>query len=204
MHTARFVPPILRAAALLWLVATPGSAQSSLAFATLPGSSVAAYSLKNQYRVRLVSAWPVYPGETASCNNNGDEVLEGTIALAESGSLSGKLTRTTTLRFCGAHGADAVAGESCSLTLTGSGTVDVEGGVATDPVTRNGAEATLVWRAADGGTVQVTGTCPPRFQEALALMYRTAAHRVELTLPPAGAGKARQALEDYGWVAEID
>jgi hypothetical protein len=156
--------------------------------------------LSETYHVRLVSAWPQLTLPDGSCNNGGEEQLEGTLVRDSSGRYRGVLTRSSTISFCGSHGP---AREACSMTLSGAGSVNADvvllgtiGGWGDHPVrmhwTPNLAETTTI----------VTGDCPGAFTDKLVAMYTSARHSLEFALP-AGVGSEVQQLEEYGWVVEV-
>ena len=155
--------------------------------------------LKAEYRVRLTSAWPVYAGGSAQCNNRGSEVLEGTLAREGIGGYRGRFRRHTELGFCGAHG--TAQPTRCGLRLSGDGPVDVVATMVAD----SAGQLRLRWQADTGQTVvSVSGSCDQEFQRALEAMYLSATHSIELPVPAAGAGPMARILEDYGWKVEVE
>ncbi len=153
--------------------------------------------LRAEYRVRLTSAWPVYPGESERCNNRGEEVLEGTLVRVADRSYAGRFRRETRLGFCGTHG--VWQPEPCGLRLSGWGVAAVEAIASAD-----GRELQLHWTPVREDTeVLVSGSCSAEFQDGLREMYLTAPHAIELPLPRT-ADPLTETLDDYGWVARVE
>lgn len=183
-----------------------GAAAAALGAATLAFASRSAPEapamrpdpvLRAEYRVRLTSAWPVYPGESEECNNRGEEVLEGTLVRVAGRRYAGRFRRETRLGFCGTHGMRQP--EPCGLRLSGRGEVAVEAIASPD-----GRELHLRWIPARKATdVVVSGSCSAVFQAGLREMYLSAPHAVEFRLPH-GAGARSETLEDYGWVVRVE
>ncbi|MGH7534844.1 MAG: hypothetical protein ACREMG_04605 [Gemmatimonadales bacterium] len=157
--------------------------------------------LKDSYRLRLTSTWPQLVGPVESCVNGGEETIEGVLHREADGTYRGDLTRRTLLRFCGAHGA---ASESCSLSLSGQGTVRLWGDVVGDERSPTGRALRAHWVPADGHRAEISGDCPPSFGEAVERMYLEVRHGAEFSLTGQGAGPRVEMLSDYPWTVELD
>jgi hypothetical protein len=174
-------------------------ARASLAFAkTAPAPA----ALKTAYHVRLISTWP--QEAAGDCRNGGEETLEGTLTRNTDGTYSGSFARNTRLLFCGAHGAEGAAAQSCALTLQGEGRVTANGVVMEDESSPSGRSVRVEWTPAPGHSAEVMGACPAAFKDALRGMYLTTRHAAEIPLTPAGAGPRTERLENYAWTVEID
>jgi hypothetical protein len=155
--------------------------------------------VESVYHLRLTSAWPELR-LSAECVNGGEEVLDGNLHWTDSSLYRGEFSRQTTIRFCGSHGS---AADGCSATLTGSGTVLVEGTVLGSSHNRDGNLVELRWVPDSTTVATLSGDCPDDFGENLRRLYATAIHSVELVLPAGHRRPERQRVEDYGWVVEI-
>lgn len=186
------------ALALSMLGPAPAGAQALALRAPLGLPRVAA--LAPTYHVRLTSAWPQLPA-SGGCENGGSETLEGILTRTPDGGYAGNLSRRTRLLFCGAHGA---AGDACSLVLEGEGRVEVEGVVVADERSSSGQALWVAWTPAAEHGAEVRGLCGPEFKRRVRLMYLTARHGAEFGLPPAGAARWIERLEDYAWIVEIE
>jgi hypothetical protein len=186
------------------LILPAGAAQSALeparvSFAARPTTPAA---LKSAYHVRLTSTWP--QEASGDCRNGGEETLDGTLTRNADGTYSGSLARSTRLLFCGAHGAEGTAGESCALTLDGKGRVTASGVVVDDETSPSGWSVRIEWTPVPGHAAVVTGACPAAFKDALRGMYLTTRHGAEIPLTTAGAGPRTERLENYAWTVELD
>jgi hypothetical protein len=193
------------ALALAALLPPTGAAQRALE--TIPISLARAGhaptpALKPAYRVRLTSTWP--QEVAGGCRNGGAETLDGILTRNVDGSYSGSFARTTRLLFCGAHGAEGTAAQSCALTLDGKGTVTAQGVLVDDETSPSGWSARIEWTPAPGHAAAVTGACPSAFKEALRKMYLTTRHGAEIPLTTAGAGPRKERLENYAWSVELN
>jgi hypothetical protein len=159
-----------------------------------------ASSLKNEYMLRLASAWPSPAGETEECNNRSSETLAGALVRVDDRHYRGRLVRRSDIGFCGSH---PTAGPPCSARLQGVDTVDAA--VELGPVTSGGRESRIVWRPnGEGNSVESWGSCDEHFSTALRKMYGSATHSLELVLPVRGAGIREQALDDWGWTGTVE
>lgn len=157
--------------------------------------------LRPQYRMRLVSDWPQLSAGDLGCINGGQEVLEGTLTQNGDASYAGQFRRRATIRFCGAH---AGATELCALTLTADGTVAARGTVALSRGDWTSPPIELRWTTPEGASdAVVTGDCTPEFNEKVKKLYLSASHSLEFTLPPAGEPRRTIALDDYGWIVDV-
>lgn len=194
----RYLRPPTLFLAPLFLLASPIVAQGHLALAARTPSpergSNTVNPLRAMYQVRLTSDWPQYT-TGAGCANGGEELLTGTLQATAAG-YAGTFRRTATIRFCGSHGQVS----ECALTLMSTGPV-----AATARVYSDGASPMLLLRwvaPEEGGDTEVSGDCPPAFEESVRRLYLTVAHTLEVPLPASPAGHAVR-LDDYGWIAEI-
>jgi hypothetical protein len=199
---------LMAAAALALAALLPPTGAAQSAVETTPaslagaGDAPAAAALKRAYHVRLTSTWP--QEAAGDCRNGGRETLDGTLTLNPDGSYSGSFTRTTRLLFCGAHGTEGTAAQSCALALDGKGTVMANGVVVDDQTSPSGWSARIDWTPAPGHAAVVTGACPAAFKDALRKMYLTTRHGAEIPLTYAGAGPRRERLENYAWTVELN
>jgi hypothetical protein len=188
------------------LIPPAGAAQSALeparvSFALAEKAPTPA-ALKTAYHVRLTSTWP--QEAAGDCRNGGEETLDGTLTRRADGTYSGSLARSTRLLFCGSHGAEGTAGESCALTLDGKGRVTAGGVVVDDETSPSGWSVRVEWTPLPGHAAVVTGACPAAFKDALRGMYLTTRHGAEIPLTTAGAGPRTERLENYAWTVELD
>lgn len=157
--------------------------------------------LRPNYRMRLVSDWPQLTAGGLGCVNGGQEVLEGTLTQTGDASYAGKFRRRATIRFCGAH---AGATEMCALTLTTDGTVAARGTVALSRGDWTSPSIEFRWTTPEGASdVMVEGDCSADFNEKVKKLYLSASHALEFTLPPAGEDRRTMALDDYGWIVDV-
>jgi hypothetical protein len=156
-------------------------------------------ALADAYHLRLESAWPQADVEVA-CRNGGDETVEGTLLRGVDGVYRGALDRRTLILFCGAHGA---GGEACELVLEGHGKVAMTGYVVPDEASPSGSALRLSWHPSPAHGSTVRGACSADFKAAVEGMYRSVTHGVELGVPPAGAEKRVERLENYAWTVEV-
>jgi hypothetical protein len=188
------------------LIPSHGAAQSALrparASFALVGEAPAPAALKTAYHVRLTSTWP--QEAAGACRNGGEETLDGTLTRNADGTYSGSFARNTRLLFCGAHGSEGAARESCALTLLGKGRVTANGAVMEDEISPSGRSVRVEWAPAPGHSAVVTGACPAGFKEALREMYLTTRHGAEIPLTTAGAGPRTERLENYAWTVELE
>lgn len=163
--------------------------------------AIRAALLRPSYRMRLVSDWPQLSGGGLGCVNGGQEVLEGTLTQTAEATYAGKFQRRATIRFCGAH---AGATEMCALTLTAEGTVAASGTVALTRGDWTSPAIEFRWSTPDGASdAMVEGDCSAEFNEKVKQLYLSASHALEFTLPPAGEGRRTMALDDYGWIVDV-
>ncbi len=200
MISRRFFGPA-GALVLILLSARPVFGQV-LALSPSPASPSPS-ALKQQYHVRLRSAWPQYRA-SPGCENGGEEVLDGVLSADSSGLYSGTFVRETRLLFCGAHGSEATAMEGCALTLEGKGSVTMSGVVVGDETSPSGLSAWIEWSPMPGHRATVTGSCPAAFKDALRKMYLTIRHWAEFPLTTAGEGPRTERLENYPWSVELN
>jgi hypothetical protein len=189
------------ALALAALIPPAGAAHSTLeaarvSFAPTPPA------LKTSYHVRLTSTWP--QEAAGDCRNGGEETIDGILTRNADGTYSGSLARSTRLLFCGAHGAEGTAAESCALTLDGKGRVTAGGAVVDDETSPSGWSARIEWTPTPEHAAVVTGACPAAFKDALRSMYLTTRHGAEIPLTTAGTGPRTERLESYAWTGELD
>ena len=184
---------------LLLIVTLPSAAlaQSAARLAAWPNSGTTVMPLAAVYAIRLTSAWPE-SAASERCRNGGQEVLVGSLVRQPDGGFRGVLSRTSVISFCGVH---AQATEGCSLTLNGTGVVDVVG----VPLVEGGRAALrIMWvPRAEGSHSETSGDCPPAFSDSLREMLQRAGHSLELALPLPGR-KNVERLEDAGWVVEVE
>jgi hypothetical protein len=194
------------ALALAALIPSDGAAQSALrparASFALAGEAPAPTALKAVYHVRLTSTWP--QEAAGACRNGGEETLDGTLIRNADGTYSGRFARNTRLLFCGAHGSEGAAAESCALTLQGEGRVTANGVVMEDETSPSGRSVRVEWTPAPGHSAVVTGACPPAFKHALRGMYLSTRHGAEIPLTAAGTGPRTERLENYPWTVELE
>ena len=120
------------------------------------------------------------------------------------GTYSGSFARNTRLLFCGAHGSEGAAAESCALTLQGKGRVTVNGVVMEDETSPSGRSVRVEWTPAPGHSAVVTGVCPAAFKDALRGMYLSTRHGAEIPLTAAGTSPRTERLENYPWTVELE
>lgn len=135
-------------------------------------------------RVDVVQVCPIRGGETVSGR------LSWTGA-----AYVGVLQRESRYAECGVHGA-----ETCSVTVSGSGDVQVSGEVTSEGT---GSVLYLRWSPARDTSIDIGGTCPASYRNALERMYRTVTHAVLVPLPKAGDGEVVVALEDQPWQVRV-
>lgn len=200
---------VLTLTASLLILTAPLAAQQQLALAAGPRAellpvvqrAITAALLRPLYRMRLVSDWPQLTAGGLGCVNGGQEVLEGTLTQTGDASYAGQFKRKASIRFCGAH---AGATEMCALTLTSDGTVAARGTVAQTRGDWTSPGIEFRWSTPDGASsVMVEGDCTPEFNEKVKKLYLSASHSLEFTLPPAGEGRRTMALDDYGWIVDV-
>jgi hypothetical protein len=194
------------ALALAALFPSPGASQIALrparASFALVGEAPTPAALKTAYHVRLTSTWP--QESAGDCRNGGGETLDGRLIRNADGTYSGSFARNTRLLFCGAHGSEATAAESCALMLQGKGRVTVRGVVVDDETSPSGRSARVEWTPVPGHAAVVTGACPAAFKDALRGMYLSTRHGAEFPLTAAGAGPRSERLENYPWTVELN
>ena len=194
------------ALALAALIPSDAAAQSALrparASFALAGEAPAPSALKVAYHLRLTSTWP--QEAAGDCRNGGEETLDGILVRNADGTYSGSFTRNTRLLFCGAHGSEGAAAESCALTLRGAGKVTMKGMVVEDETSPSGRSARVEWAPAPGNAALVTGACPVAFKNALRSMYLSTRHGVEIPLTATGEGPRTERLENYPWTVELE
>jgi hypothetical protein len=173
-----------------------------LAAFALAGEAPAPTALKPAYHVRLTSTWP--QEAAGACRNGGEETLDGTLERNADGTYSGSFARNTRLLFCGAHGVEAAAAESCALTLQGTGRVTADGVVMDDETSPSGRSVRIEWAPEPGHSAVVTGACPAAFKAALRKMYLSTRHAAEIPLTTTGTGPRTERLENYAWTAELE
>jgi hypothetical protein len=188
------------------LIPSAGAGQSALrparaAFA-IAGDAPAPAALTNAYHVRLTSTWP--QEAAGDCRNGGEETLDGTLTRNADGTYSGSFARHTRLLFCGSHGSEGAAAESCALTLQGEGRVTANGVVMEDETSPSGRSVRVEWTPARGHSAVLSGACPAAFKDALRNMYLSTRHGAEIPLTTAGAGPRTERLENYAWAVELN
>ena len=188
------------AAVALMLFVVPPAAAQAIAYGEPPPIRTRAAILADRYHIRLTSAWPQLPA-VDSCENGGDETVEGTLTRTATGDYAGTLSRQTRLLFCGAHGP---AGDRCALVLDGEGAVVTRGMVVPDERSPTGRVLRMAWTPAAEHSAQVSGECGAEFKERVERMYLSVRHGAEFALPDGGAAPRTERLEDYPWVVEIE
>jgi hypothetical protein len=149
--------------------------------------------LASGYRVEIRSDWN-RRAVIQVCSITGGETVSGRLSWTGAAYV-GVLRRESSYAECGVHGP-----ETCQVTVTGSGDVQVSGEVTSE----NGAsELYLRWSPARDTRVVVAGTCPAQYRSALERMYRTTTHAVLMPLPKAGGGEVSLALEDQPWKVRV-
>ena len=142
--------------------------------------------LASGYTVHIRSDWN-RPDAIQICPIEGGETVTGRLTWTGA-TYVGVLRRVSKYAECGVHGS-----ETCRVSVTGSGDVQVSGEVTSE----DGAFVLyLRWSPARDTEVNVDGSCAERYQKALARMYRTVTHAVLIPLPKAGDGEVALALED--------
>lgn len=149
--------------------------------------------LASGYAVHIRSDWN-RPDAVQVCPIRGGETVTGRLAWTGA-TYVGVLRRESKYAECGVHGP-----EKCSVSVTGSGDVQVSGVVTTEG---GGFVLYLRWSPARDTEVRVEGSCPERYQTALARMYRTVTHAVLIPLPRAGDAEVALALEDQPWMVRV-
>jgi hypothetical protein len=176
-------------------------APAALAFSEAPVPA----ALKATYHLVLTSTWPQEQVRNG-CRNGGSETVEGTLVRGAAGGYTGTFTRHTELLFCGAHGESSLGAEpqGCALTLTGKGTVAMNGVVMDDETSPSGRAMRATWipDATHGATV--SGACPAAFKDAVRAMYLSTPHGAEFPLTAAGTGPRTERLENYAWTVELE
>jgi hypothetical protein len=163
--------------------------------------AITAALLRPNYRVRLVSDWPQLTAGALGCVNGGQEVLEGVLTQTGDASYTGRFKRKATIRFCGAHPGTT---EMCALTLTADGTVAARGTVAVTRGEWTSPGIEFRWTTPEGASQAVVeGDCTPDFNDKVKRLYLSASHALEFTLPPAGESRRTMALDDYGWIVDV-
>ncbi len=149
--------------------------------------------LASGYTVMLRSDWN-RSDVIQICAVAGGETVAGRLTWTGA-TYVGVLRRDSKYAECGVHGA-----ETCSVSVAGSGDVQVSGEV------KNVDGALMLylrWSPARDTQVLVEGSCPVRYRKALAQMYRTATHAVLMPLPRVGQDELALALEDQPWKVRV-
>ena len=149
--------------------------------------------LASGYNITVRSDWN-RPGVMQVCAIDGGESVSGRLTWTGANYV-GVLRRESRYVECGVHGAG-----TCTVSLTGSGDVQVSG-----QVNNEGGAPTLYlrWSPARDTRIAVEGSCPAKYRAALARMYSTVTHAVLIPLPKAGDGEMALALEDQPWKVRV-
>ncbi len=149
--------------------------------------------LASGYTVQILSDWNRRDA-IQICEISGGETVTGRLSWTGAAYV-GVLRRESKYAECGVHGP-----ETCSVSVIGSGDVQVSGEVTND----NGAPGLyLRWSPARDTKVDVEGTCSAQYRNALARMYRAATHAVVIPLPKAGHSEIALALDDQPWKVRV-
>jgi hypothetical protein len=149
--------------------------------------------LASGYSITIRSDWN-RPEVMQICAIDGGESVRGRLTWTGANYV-GVLRRESRYTECGVHGA-----ETCVVSVTGSGDVQVAGQVSYDAGTPS---LYLRWSPARDTRIAVEGNCAATYRTALARMYRTVTHAIVIPLPKAGDGEVALALEDQPWKVRV-
>jgi hypothetical protein len=149
--------------------------------------------LASGYTITIRSDWN-RPGVMQLCAIQGGETVSGRLTWTGA-TYVGVLRRESRYTECGVHGA-----ESCIVNLVGSGDVQVAGQVTNDDSVPT---LHLRWSPARETRIDIQGSCPADYRNALVRMYRTVTHAVVIPLPRAGDAELSLALDDQPWKVQV-